>query len=103
MYSSVLKCYRKIPKISPGAYIFQRPSLEGLYSERLMNGGKFTIFALFYSVLDGKFQVQAPRVAYIRRGDLKEVFLRCDFGGHMFGMLRYYSNFSDPKMLSFVN
>ena len=69
----------------------------------LVVGGKFTIFALFYSVLDGKFQVQAPRVAYIRRGDLKEVFLRCDFGGHMFGMLRYYSNFSDPKMLSFVN
>ena len=33
--------YRKIPKISPGAYIFQRPFLRGLYSERLMYGGKF--------------------------------------------------------------
>ena len=66
-------------------------------------GGKFTIFALFYSVLDGKFQVQAPRVAYIRWGDLTEVFLRCDFGGLIFGILRYYSNFSDPEMLSFVN
>ena len=25
--------YRKIPKISPGSYIFQRPILRGLYSE----------------------------------------------------------------------
>ena len=38
--------YRKIPKISPGAYIFQRPFLrglflEGLYSEGLIYGGKF--------------------------------------------------------------
>ena len=32
--------YRKIPKISPGAYIFQRPFLRGLYSERLIYGGK---------------------------------------------------------------
>ena len=60
------KC-RKIPKISPGAYIFQRPFLrglflEGLYSEgpiyggnlrfkidwaSLINGRKFTVFALF--------------------------------------------------------
>ena len=34
--------YRKIPKIRPGAYIFQRPFLRGLYSEGLMYGGKFT-------------------------------------------------------------
>ena len=33
-------------------------------------GRKFTIFALFYFVFEGKFQVQAPRGAYIRRGDL---------------------------------
>ena len=33
--------YRKIPKISPGAYIFQRPFLRGLYSEGLIYGGKF--------------------------------------------------------------
>ena len=25
--------YRKIPKISPGAYIFQRPFLRGLYAK----------------------------------------------------------------------
>ena len=33
--------YRKIPKISPGAYIFQRPFLRGLFLEGLIYGGKF--------------------------------------------------------------
>ena len=31
----------KIPKISPGAYIFQRPFLGGLYLEGLIYGEKF--------------------------------------------------------------
>ena len=48
-------------------------------------GRKFTIFALFYFVFEGKFQVQTPRGAYIRRGDLTEGFLRYDFGGLIFG------------------
>ena len=48
-------------------------------------GRKFTIFALFYFVFEGKFQVQAPQGAYIRRGDLTEGFLRYDFGGLIFG------------------
>ena len=60
--------YRKIPKISPGAYIFQRPLFEGFvfggaYIRRglstegnlrfnidwasLIVGSKFTVFALF--------------------------------------------------------
>ena len=30
--------YRKIPKISPGAYIFQRPFLRGLFLEGLTFG-----------------------------------------------------------------
>ena len=30
--------YRKIPKISPGAYIFQRPFLRGLFLEGLVFG-----------------------------------------------------------------
>ena len=50
----------------------------------LVVGRKFTIFALCYFVLEGKFQVQAPRGAYIRRGDLMEGFLRYDFGGLIF-------------------
>ena len=52
-------------------------------------GRKFTIFALFYFVFEGKFQVQAHRGAYIRRGDLTEGFLRYDFGGLIFGIFRY--------------
>ena len=32
--------YRKIPKISPRGYIFQRPFLRGLFLEGLIYGGK---------------------------------------------------------------
>ena len=77
--------YRKIPKISLGAYIFQRPFLRGLYSEGLIYGRKFTFFALYYFVFEGNFQVQAPRGAYIGRGDFTGVFLRYEFGGLIFG------------------
>ena len=48
-------------------------------------GRRFTIFALFYFVFEGEFQVQAPRGGYIRRGDLMEGFLRYDLGGFLFG------------------
>ena len=44
-------------------------------------GRKLTIFALFYFVFEGKFQVQAPGGAYIQRGGLTEGFLRYDLGG----------------------
>ena len=33
--------YCKIPKISPGAYIFQRPFLRGLFMVGLMFGGAY--------------------------------------------------------------
>ena len=33
--------YRLIPKISPGAYIFQRPLLRGLVLEGLIFGGAY--------------------------------------------------------------
>ena len=33
--------HRKIPKISPGAYIFQRPFLRGLFLEGLIFGGAY--------------------------------------------------------------
>ena len=67
--------YRKIPKISPGAYIFQRPFLRGLFLEGLIFGGaylfkihwaslivgrKLTIFTFLKFVFDGNFQTQAP-------------------------------------------
>ena len=61
--------YRKFPKIIPGAYIFQRPFLRGLSMEgnlrfkidwaSLIVKRKFTVFALFYFVFKGNFQVQA--------------------------------------------
>ena len=47
----------------------------------LIVGRKFTVFGLFYFVFEGNFQVQAPRGAYIWRGDLTEGFLRYEFGG----------------------
>ena len=68
--------YRKIPKISPGAYIFQKALFEGLifggaYIRRglstegnlsfktdwasLIVGSTFTVFALFYFVFEGNF------------------------------------------------
>ena len=35
------RTYRKIPKINPGAYIFQRPLLRGLFLEGLMFRGAY--------------------------------------------------------------
>ena len=35
------RVYRKIPKISPRAYIFQRPFLRGLFLEGLIFGGAY--------------------------------------------------------------
>ena len=38
---------RKIPKISRGAYIFQRPLLRGLLLEGLMFGGAYLLREIF--------------------------------------------------------
>ena len=86
----------KIPKINPRPYIFQRPFLRGFFLKGLIYGGKFacfkidwaclivgwkfTVFALFYLVFEGNFQVQAPGGAYIWRGLYME--------GLIFGILR---------------
>ena len=97
--------YCKIPKISPGAYIFQRPMLRGLVLEGLIFGGaylwreicrfkidwaslivgrKFTVFALIYYAFEGNFQVQGPRGAYIWR-----VFCVTSFrGSYLEGLIR---------------
>ena len=118
--------YRKIPKIRPGLIFFKGPFWGayfwwGLYSERLMYGGKFafqnrlgqliigrkcTIFALFYFVLfwAAIYKYQPPQGAYIRRGDVTEVFffLRWVWGAYIwrglykeeliFGILWYHKN-----------
>ena len=59
----------------------------------LIAGRKFTVFALFYFVFEGNFQVQAPGGAYIWRGDLTESFLLYLFGGLIFGGA-YFRNFT---------
>ena len=40
-FSGATKNYRKIPKISPGAFIFQRPFLKGLFLEGPIFGGAY--------------------------------------------------------------
>ena len=50
-----------------------------------MVGSKFTIFALFYFVFEGNFPSTSPRGAYIRNGNLTEVFLGYWFGRLIFG------------------
>ena len=42
---------------------------------------KFTVFALFYFVIEGNFPSTSPGGANIWRGDLTEGFLRYRFGG----------------------
>ena len=52
----------------------------------LIVGTKFTVFALFYFVLEGNFEVQAPPGgAYIWRGNLTEGFVHYEFRGLIFG------------------
>ena len=62
----------------------------------LIVGSKFTVFALFYYVFEGNFQVQAPVGGggpYLE-GDVTEGFLlRYQFGGFIFGGA-YFWNFT---------
>ena len=53
----------------------------------LIVGRKFTVFALFYFIFEGNFQLQAPGGggANILRGDLTEGFLPYEFWGLIFG------------------
>ena len=65
------ECYRKIPKISPGADIFQRLFLWSLSTEGNLRfkisgaspivGSKFAVFALFYFAFEGNFPSTSPR------------------------------------------
>ena len=55
--------YRKIPKITPGTYIFQRPFLRGLFFEGLIFGGPYKRREVCVSksarlILGGKFASQ---------------------------------------------
>ena len=59
----------------------------------LIVGSKFTVFPLFYFVLESNFSSTSPRGAYIWRGDLTEGFLRYRFGGLIHGEA-YFRNFT---------
>ena len=55
--------HRKIPKISPGAYIFQSPFLRGLFLEGLIFGGAYMRREMCVTksarlILGGKFASQ---------------------------------------------
>ena len=69
-----------------------------LYWASLIVGRKFTVFALFYFVFEGDFQVQASQEASIWRGDLTEGFLRYDLGDlYLEGLIHggaYFRNFA---------
>ena len=54
-------------------------------------GGKFTVFALFYFVFEGNFQVEAPGGLYLG-GRFNGGFLRYEFGGLIHGGA-YFRNF----------
>ena len=98
--------YRKIPKISPGAYIFQRLFLRGLFLEELIFGGAYLqreicvsksielalqlevnllFFLCFTLYLRAISKYTPPGGAYIWRGDLTEGFFRYEFRGLIFG------------------
>ena len=51
----------------------------------LIVGRKFTVFALFYFVFKGNFQVQAPRGAYIWTGRFNGGFFALRVWGLIFG------------------
>ena len=70
------------------AVLMQRPSTNNHLKvdwATLIAGSKFTIFALFSFVFESKFPSTRPRGAYIWRGDLRNRFLRYEFGGLLFG------------------
>ena len=99
-----LLCYRKIPKISPEAYIFRRPFFEGLiFGEaylwreicvsksiglafQLEGNLPFLLCFTLYLRAISKYKPlgRGRGGAYIWRGDLTEVFLRYEFEGLIF-------------------
>ena len=111
--------YRKIPKISPRANIFQRPFLRGLFLEGLILGGAYiqwefcvtkpiglassskvnfkkicvtVSFLPCFTLYLGAISKDKPPGTYIRRGDLTEGFLSYAFWGIIFRGA-YFRNF----------
>ena len=104
-----LRSYLKILKINPGAYIFQKPFLRGLFLEGLSTdenlhfkidwaslivGTKFTVFASFNFVFEGNFPNRSPRGGFWR-GHLTEGFLHYRCGGAFGGAYTWRGLFSE--------
>ena len=110
--------YRKVLKISPGAYIFQRPKFEGLsfggaYAWREIcvsksikvacSGKEINLPCLLcftlYSRANSKYK--PPGGAYIRRGDLTEGFCVTILGGlYLEGLMHGGAYFRDFTVVS---
>ena len=104
---------RKIPKISPGAYIFSKAPFEGLifggaYIRRGLSREGICVsksirlalklevnlpLCFSYFLFEGNFPSTSPPGAYICRGDLTEGFLHYRLGGLIFGGA-YFRNFT---------
>ena len=74
----------------------------------LIVGSKFTVFALFYFVFEGNFQVQAPQGAYHLEGRFNGGFFALRVWGAyiwrglykeglIFGILRYITSLHQAK------
>ena len=79
--------YYKIPKISPGAYIFQRPFLRGLFLEGLIFGGAYLWREICVSKSIGlalQLKVNLPFLLCFTLY-LREIFQVQALGGLIFG------------------
>ena len=67
-------------------------------------GRKFTIFALFYFVFEGKFQVRAPPGGLYSEGQyITEGFLHYAFGGlYLEGLIHDGAYFRNFMVSSFI-
>ena len=83
--------YRKIPKINPGAYIFQRPGLlRGLFLEGLIFGGAYLRRVFCVTSLGGLYLEGLIRGgAYFRNFTVVLLEFWCGFAGIF--KLRYCS------------
>ena len=111
--SDVIVTYRKLPKISPGAYIFQWTFLRGLFLEGLIFGGVYVRremcvskliklacsgkeihhFCFVLLCIRGKIPSTSPPGGLHSEGRFNWGFLRYDFGGLIYWGA-YFPNFT---------
>ena len=82
--SRTVQSYCKIPKISPGTYIFQRPFLRVYFWRGLSTEGIYCFCFVLLCIWE-QFPSTSPQGGYIWRGDWTEGFLCYEFGGLIFG------------------